>query len=49
MFFILKRQPQYRAALNLSFEVLRGIQPERARELVDKMNDVIIGVALAPK
>jgi hypothetical protein len=37
------------ASLNLSFEVLRGIKPEQARELVDKMNDVIIGVALAPK
>jgi hypothetical protein len=37
------------ASVNLSFELLRGIQPERARELVDKMNDVIIGVALAPK
>ena len=37
------------ASVNLSFEVLRGITPEQARELVDKMNDVIIGVALAPK
>jgi hypothetical protein len=37
------------ASVNLSFEVLRGIKPEQARDLVDKMNDVIIGVALAPK
>ena len=37
------------ASVNLSFELLRGINPEQARELVDKMNDVIIGVALTPK
>jgi hypothetical protein len=37
------------ASVNLSFEVLKGIKPEQARELIDKMNDVIIGVALAPK
>jgi hypothetical protein len=37
------------ASANLSFEVLRGIKPEQARALVDKMNDVIVGVALTPK
>jgi hypothetical protein len=37
------------ASVNLSFELLRGINPEQARELVDKINNVIIGVALTPK
>jgi len=37
------------ASVTLSFEVLSGIKPEQARELVEKMNDVIIGVVLTPK
>jgi hypothetical protein len=37
------------ASVNLSFEVLSGIKPEQARDLVEKMNDVLIGVVLRPK
>jgi hypothetical protein len=36
-------------SLNLSFEVLRGISLEQARELAEKMNDGILGVIVTHK
>jgi hypothetical protein len=35
--------------ITLSLEVLGGITPEQTRDLVEKMNDQIIGVVVAPK
>ena len=37
------------ASATLSFELLSGIKPEQARDLVEKMNDLIIGIVLTPK
>jgi hypothetical protein len=37
------------AAVTLSFEVLSGITIEQARDLIEKMNDQIVGVVLTPK
>jgi hypothetical protein len=35
--------------VTLAFEVLSGVTPEQARELVEKMNDHIVGVIVTPK
>jgi len=35
--------------VTLGFEVLSGITVEQARELVEKMNDYIVGVIVTPK
>jgi len=37
------------ASATLSFELLSGIKPEQARDLVEKMNDLIIGIVLTLK
>jgi hypothetical protein len=37
------------AAVTLSFEVLSGITIEQARDLIEKMNDQIVGVVVTPK
>jgi hypothetical protein len=37
------------ASATLSFELLSGIKPEQARDLVEKMTDLIIGIVLTPK
>src|SRR2546429_223331 len=37
------------AAVTLSFEVLGGITIEQTRDLIEKMNDQIVGVALTPR
>ena len=37
------------AAVTLSFEVLSGITIEQTRDLIEKMNDQIVGVAVTPK
>src|SRR5438552_16789203 len=35
--------------LTLSFEVLSGITSEQTRDLIEKMNDQIVGVVVTPK
>ena len=37
------------AGITLAFELLSGITLEQGRDLVDKMNEQIIGVTVAPK
>ena len=37
------------AAVSLSFEMLSGITLEQTRDLIEKMNDHVIGVVVAPK
>src|SRR5205814_8932755 len=37
------------AAVTLSFEVLSGITIEQTRDLIEKMNDQIVEVAVTPK
>jgi hypothetical protein len=37
------------AGITLAFEVLGGIKLEQTRDLVEKMNDQIIGVTVTPK
>jgi hypothetical protein len=37
------------AAVTLSFEMLSGITLEQTRDLIEKMNDHVIGVVVAPK
>jgi hypothetical protein len=37
------------AGITLAFEVLSGITLEQARDLVEKMNDQIVGVMVMPK
>jgi hypothetical protein len=37
------------AAVTLSFEVLSGITVVQTRDLIEKMNDQIIGVVVTPK
>ena len=37
------------AAVTLSFEVLSGITIEQTQDLIEKMNDQIVGVAVTPK
>ncbi len=37
------------AAVTLSFEVLGGTTIEQTRDLIEKMNDQIVGVALTPR
>jgi len=35
--------------ITLAFEVLSGITLEQTRELIEKMNDQIVGVMVTPK
>jgi hypothetical protein len=37
------------AGVKLSFEVLSGITIEQTRDLIEKMNDQIVGVVVTPK
>jgi len=37
------------AAVTLSFEVLSGITIEQTRDLIEKMNDQIVGMVVTPK
>jgi hypothetical protein len=37
------------AGITLAFELLSGITLDHARDLVDKMNEQIIGVTVTPK
>ncbi len=37
------------AAVRISFEVLSGITIEQTRDLIEKMNDQIVGVVVTPK
>jgi len=37
------------AAIALNFEVLSGITLEQTRDLIEKMNDQIVGVVVTPK
>jgi len=37
------------AGVTLSFEVLRGITIEQTRDLIEGMNDQIVGVVVKPK
>jgi hypothetical protein len=36
-------------SLTVGFEVLGGVTPEKARTLVDAMNEKIVGVIVTPK
>ena len=36
------------AAVRISFEVLSGITIEQTRDLIEKMNDQIVGVVVTP-
>jgi len=40
---------QLRWRCSLSFEVLSGITIEQTRDLIEKMNDQIVGVVVTPK
>ena len=37
------------AAVRISFEVLSGITIEQTRDLIERMNDRIVGVVVTPK
>jgi len=37
------------SAVTLSFEMLSGITLEQTRDLIEKMNDQIVGVVVTPK
>jgi hypothetical protein len=37
------------AGITLAFEVLSGIRLEQTRDLIEKMNDQIVGVMVTPK
>ena len=37
------------AGITMAFEVLSGITLEQARDLVEQMNDKIVGVVVTPK